>query len=120
MTSVREYLESSKNALYAAYMKNPSVSHVYEITKYCKVPVLDGKETVYISVRPQDLVEVVSLTRDGKEAITSVRFVCHHNLDIVDSKYHPKWHHRKMMKWIDANTVETSPTELSMQSFDTT
>jgi hypothetical protein len=112
MSSVREYLEKSKNALYEAYMKNPTISTVYEMTKYCKVPVLEGGKPAYVNLRPQDLVEIITCTKNDKRVVKSIRFVCHHNLNIVDTKFQPKWNTPKVDRWIDANTTPASALDI--------
>lgn len=100
--TVAELLEA-KSSLYRAYVSNPTTSLTYQMTKYVKIPVLqDGTETM-ISLRPNDVVEAISLPRDGINTIIKMRFVCSHNLDIADEKFVPKWKQEKLIKWLAAN-----------------
>lgn len=100
--TLHELLEA-KSSLYRAYVANPTTSETYQMTKYVKIPVLeDGDETV-VSLRPNDVVEVISLPRDGINTIIKMRFVCSHNLEITDTKFVPRWKQEKLIKWLAAN-----------------
>lgn len=108
MISLREYLES-KNALVQAYLKNPTTSSTYMLLKYCRVPVVVETKIKYIQLRPNDLVEVVSLTHDETASVHHLRFICEHNLSIVDDKFLPKWSTSKIMKWVRSNATPIDP-----------
>lgn len=104
--TLREYLEA-KNALVQAYLTNPTISETYKLTKYAKIPMLtaEGKNMV-VSLRPNDVVETVALPKDGINTIVKMRFVCSHNLSIVDDKLRPRWKQEKLLKWLSHNGIQ--------------
>ncbi len=58
-TSFKEYLES-KELLKMALEDVPKVKEIYEIEKYCSVPVRESDgETTYIKFKPKDLIEIL-------------------------------------------------------------
>lgn len=59
--SFKEYLES-KERLKSACDNIPIVKHVYEVRKYCKVPLqenTDNDNKKYISLKPKDIIEIL-------------------------------------------------------------
>lgn len=105
--SLREYLEA-RNSLVQAYMANPTVSEMYRVKKYIKMPmIMDGKR-ITVSLRPNDVVETVALPKDGINTIVKMRFVCSHNISIVDDKMRPVWKNKKLLQWLKHNCERTT------------
>ena len=109
--TLREYLEA-RNALVQAYLTNPTVSTMYQVTKYVRIAMkCDGKKVV-VALRPKDVVEVVTITKDNGPLITKMRFVCSHNLSIVDDKMRPLWKNDKLLKWLEKNCSKLEETDV--------
>jgi hypothetical protein len=58
--SFKEYLEA-KQILKMAGENLPLVKYLYEVRKYCKIPLSDGvsDEKVYVSLKPKDTIEIL-------------------------------------------------------------
>jgi hypothetical protein len=59
--SFKDYLEA-KNRLKQAGENCPRIKQLYEVRKYCKIPLHDGineEEKVYVSLKPKDTIEIL-------------------------------------------------------------
>ena len=54
----KEYLES-KEQLKMALDGIPKVKEIYEITKYCSVPVKINEDIEYLKFKPRDIIEIM-------------------------------------------------------------
>ena len=107
--SFKEYLDS-KEQLKEAIARSPIQSHVYQITKYCKLAIdIDGKKTeVYL--KPKQTISVAWSYRDVHDANPTPITVSFHdttNMDEID-KYNFAWPANKVGTWIDNNTSGAS------------
>ena len=102
--TLREYLEA-RNALVQAYLMNPTISRTYRVTKYARIAMKCEGKKVVVALRPKDVVETISVTKDNVPLITKMRFVCSHNMSIADDKMRPSWKNDKLLKWLDKNCV---------------
>lgn len=95
--SFREYLES-KSILRTAAEDAAKIKKVYQVNKYCKIPVcenLDDDHKIYIALKPKDVIEIIWEQHDDK---LIARFLS------VDErgKFFPTWTTRKFQNWVDS------------------
>lgn len=99
----KEYYES-KDRLRLAGEECPRISMQYEVTKYCKMPVMESPEDeqkLHVSLKPRDLIEVLWEYIDPNyptpKSITLV--------SEDDKKVFPCWNNKKVLKWVNTNTT---------------
>lgn len=107
--TLREYLDAC-SALLQAYLTNPTTSSMYVVNKYVRIPMVRDEKQVVVALRPKDVVEVLTINKDGGPYITKMRFVCSHNMSIMDDKMRPMWKNEKLLKWLEQNCAELSDT----------
>lgn len=122
MTSFIDLL-AARSELMAAYLSNPTTSTTYKVTKYVKIPMMSDGNKVIVPLRPNDVVETRTIVREGKTVVTKMRFVCSHNMDIMDDKMTPVWNEDKIGRWVEANLTRLEPvneedTDRPMQAQD--
>ena len=100
--SFKEYC-LSKEYLRLAAESIPQITESYELTKYCKFPVVSSEEGEkgYISFRPKDKIEVLweYLNPDAPTA----RSVVVTTDDESESKVQPAWGNSKLATWLTKN-----------------
>lgn len=99
-----EYWEAY-NALIRAYLTNPTVSTIYKVTRYVKIPMIRNEKRVEVSLRPGDVLEIQTIIHQDVPKITKMRFVCSHNTSIADDKMTPVWKTTKIHDWVSKNCV---------------
>lgn len=101
--SFKEYCQS-KEYLRLAAESIPQIKEEYELTKYCKFPVVtdgvDDKE--YISFKPKDTIEVVWEYLNPEAPIARKVLVTTDDDD--HSKIQPAWGNTKLSSWLNKNT----------------
>lgn len=101
--SFKEYC-LSKEYLRLAAENIPQIKESYELTKYCKFPVVanDDGDKEYIAFRPKDKIEVVweYLNPDNPTA----RSVVVTTDEDDDAKIQPAWGNTKLATWLAKNT----------------
>lgn len=102
----KEYLQS-KAALREALQNTPKHSIVYEVQKYCKLPIGDtrrSKEKVSLKPKHQIVVEWTYIKPDVSVA-TSIHF---QNISEIDQTkiFDTHWSNQKLSKWLDTNTIK--------------
>ena len=96
--SFKEYLDT-KTRLKEADKVTPKVKHLYEVRKYCKIPLYDGNDTkTYISLKPKDTIEILweYLTEDTR--IPLQLCLTFSNDEIMTFV----WNDSKVSKWVDS------------------
>lgn len=97
-TTFKDYLES-KELLKLALEDVPKVKEIYEIEKYCTVPVKEGSdEPSYIKLKPKDLIEILWENTPGDR--TPKHFV----LLTEDDCHVFAWSNAKIRSWVDKMT----------------
>lgn len=101
--SFSEYCKS-KEYLRLAAESIPQVVVEYELTKYCKFPVVAGEEgdKQYVSFKPKDTIEVLWEYLDPEHP-TPKRVVVTTD-DDDHTKIQPAWGNTKLSSWISKNT----------------
>jgi hypothetical protein len=96
----KEYYQS-KEALLLAAEDAPLVVKLYEVNKYCKLPVygheLNG-EKEYVSFKPKDSIEVLWEYSNPEVPILK-------SLKIINTSENvcPSWSNCKFLKWIESS-----------------
>jgi hypothetical protein len=97
--SFKEYYQS-KDSLRLAADDAPRVHKLYEVSKYCKIPVYideDSVEKIYIPLKPKDKIEILWEYSDPKNPLVkSVKLLTD------NSKIYPTWSNLKFIKWIES------------------
>jgi hypothetical protein len=99
--SFKDYLDA-KDKLKSAGDACPRIKQMYEVRKYCKIPLTDGlteDEKVYISLKPKDIVEILW----EYEAIDHKvpKQIC---LTFDDDKVmYFTWSNAKVSKWVESS-----------------
>ena len=96
----KEYCQAKEN-LRLAVGNIPQVTETYELTKYCRFPILTEDETVYLSFKPKDFVEVVWEMLDNTPHLRSVKVT---NSDEDHTRIQPAWGEKKFTSWLDNST----------------
>lgn len=98
--SFKVYLESAR-ALHKAAEKPPTTVEEYEVTNYCRIPLIG--ESTKIKLKPKDklLISWLHEDRDNPKVV---------NMDIQgkDNTTNPLWNDKKMLKWLISNTNKNS------------
>jgi hypothetical protein len=99
--SFKEYIES-KELLKLALEDAPKVKEIYEIEKYCSVPVLeaDGEKT-YVKFKPKDLIEI--LWENAPEDPTPKYFTV---ITEGDDQKTFAWSNAKIKAWVNKTTKQ--------------
>jgi hypothetical protein len=97
--SFKEYLES-KELLKLALDEAPKVREIYEIEKYCSVPIVEADgEKEYLKFKPKDLIEI--LWENTSDTPTPKYFT------VLTEGEDPKtfaWSNAKIKSWIKKMT----------------
>lgn len=95
----KEYYESKEKLLQAS--KNcPKIITEYIVKKYCRIPILDGKNNKdYISLKPKDVLNILWEFNDIKNP-------CVKNIKFENKNYLPYWNNAKIQMWIETTTLE--------------
>ena len=99
--SFRDYLES-KNKLKSAGQNCPRIKHLYEVRKYCKIPLHDGineDEKVYISLKPKDTLEILWEYESIEHPVPRQVTLTFDN----DQVMYFTWSNAKVVKWIESS-----------------
>lgn len=98
--SFRDYLES-KRKLKNAGENCPRVKHLYEVRKYCKIPLNDGinEEKVYISLKPKDTLEILWEYESIEHPIPKQIILTFDN----DQTMFFTWSNPKIIKWVQSS-----------------
>lgn len=96
--SFSEYIES-KNILKLAVEDAPKHKQIFNVTKYCKIPVHEDFKSntkEYIGLKPKDSVEVIWETHESQMI---VRYI------IINEQYNyfPTWTNKKFCNWLTMN-----------------
>lgn len=101
--SFKEYCKSKENLRLAAE-RIPQITEEYELTKYCKFPVVTNEdgEKQYVSFKPKDTIEVLWEYLNPEAPIAK-------NVIVVTeedghSKIQPAWGNTKLASWLFKNT----------------
>lgn len=99
--SFSEYCKS-KEYLRLAADNIPQITEEYELTKYCKFPVVtDDEDKQYISFKPKDTIEVVWEYLNPEAPVA--RKVVVTTDDDDHSKIQPAWGNTKLSAWLANN-----------------
>lgn len=101
--SFKEYCES-KEYLRLAAENIPQITERYELTKYCKFPIVmdeDGGKQ-YVSFRPKDTIEVLWEFLNPEVPVARKVIVCTDEED--NQKIQPAWGNTKLSSWLNKNT----------------
>lgn len=97
--SFKDYLDS-KERLKLAGDNIPIVKQLYEVRKYCKLPLLENKdndEKTYFSLKPKDYIEII-----WEYANVESPTPLHVLLPSEDDKImYFSWSDAKVRKWVD-------------------
>ena len=100
--SFKDYLEE-KQRLKSAGENCPRVKHLYEVRKYCKLPLHNGineEEKVYISLKPKDKIEIL-WEYESVEHPTAKQITLTFDNDEV---MYFTWSNAKISKWVNETT----------------
>lgn len=104
--SFKQYYEA-KEQLRAAANSNQTVNSEYEMTKYCKFPVLSEDDKEYIALKPKDKVSVVwEYIKEGEELIPTPRRIEISTEEEEGVRVSPAWGKSKLVSWIQKNTIK--------------
>lgn len=103
--SFKDYVESKKQLRNAA-ADCPKYFCLYEVNKYCKLPLLENdnsseEEKVYIAFKPKDKIKIFW------EAFNLDAPTAHYILIIsenIEKKYYFNWNNEKITKWLNSTT----------------
>lgn len=94
----KEYLES-KELLKMALEEVPKVKEIYEIEKYCSIPVKEGEDDVsYIKLKPKDLIEILWENTPGD------RTPKYFTLLAEEEQQSFAWSNAKIRSWVNKMT----------------
>ena len=100
--SFKEYC-LSKEYLRLAAESIPQITEQYELTKYCKFPVVtDEEDKQYVAFKPKDKVEVVWEYLNPEAPVA--RRVVVTTEDEDGTKVQPAWGNTKLASWLKNNT----------------
>lgn len=105
MISFKEYLESKNVLKEAIDTPKPSVT-VYEMNKYCKLPVSILSEKQQVSLKPKQMLEILAEPSNPSK-ILSITVESEHNKVKTKTTFKPFWSSERVTKWIDKNTNPT-------------
>lgn len=103
--SFKEYRQSKENLRLAADTI-PQVAEEYELTKYCKFPIVtdeDGDKQ-YVAFKPKDRIEV--LWEFLHPEAPSAKKVVVTTDDDEQASIQPAWGNTKLSSWLDKNTTK--------------
>lgn len=101
--SFKDYMES-KNQLKNAGNDNPKYFSLYEINKYCKLPLIDNDEKIYLPLKPKDKIKILWEAVDVINPIPKYLIL---EIDsLINKKYFFNWSIDKINKWIDSTTYK--------------
>jgi hypothetical protein len=104
--SFSEYCKS-KEYLRLAAESIPQLVEVYELTKYCKFPIItEEDDKQYVAFKPKDRIEVLWEYLDEKAPVA--RKVTVITDDEEESRVHPSWGNIKLASWLAKNTNKTN------------
>jgi hypothetical protein len=98
--SFKEYLEE-KSRLKMAGENCPRIKYLYEVRKYCKIPLHDGinEEKTYISLKPKDSIEIL-WEYESIEHPTPKQITLTFDNDQV---MYFTWSNAKVSKWVESS-----------------
>lgn len=103
--SFKEYCKSKENLRLAAD-SIPQILEEYELTKYCKFPIVTSEEgdKEYVSFKPKDKMEVLweFLIPDAP----SIRKVVVTTDEEEQARIQPAWSNTKLSSWLEKNTCK--------------
>lgn len=102
--SFKEYFES-KQKLKSAGDNCPRYFSLYEVNKYCKIPLSENPnedERVYIALKPKDKIKILWELLDFENPIPKHITVI--DEDLEETKYHFTWNLPKINKWLSSTT----------------
>ena len=101
--SFSEYCKS-KEYLRLAAESIPTVVKEYELTKYCKFPIVaeDEADKQYISFKPKDTISIVWEYLDPDAPVA--RKVVVNTDEDDDTKIQPAWGNTKLASWVSKNS----------------
>lgn len=98
--SFKEYC-LSKKYLRLAVDNVPQIMEHYELTKYCKFPVVTEDDKKYVALKPKDSVEVVwECLNPEQPTLKSLKVVVEDDTQTVQ----PAWSDAKLAAWLKNNT----------------
>lgn len=105
----KQYLESKKK-LVEAIKRSPIQRQHYEITKYCKLAVLENVEddikiTLLLKPKQELIIEWMYETIDNPKPV-SIRVLDNKNPIISEKEFFTNWKNEKVKEWLSKNTIE--------------
>lgn len=73
-------------------------STVHDVSKYCKIPLLEVADKVYLSLKPRDRLLIEWKRNDSEFAALKITF--------NDKVYTPTWNAAKTKKWVETTTSQ--------------
>lgn len=95
--SFKEYLDS-KELLKMALDSVPKVKEIYEIEKYCSVPIKESDDVEYIKLKPKDLIEILWENTPGSPTPKSFTLLSE------DEQMSFAWSDAKVRSWVEKMT----------------
>jgi hypothetical protein len=102
--SFKEYLDA-KAQLKSAGQNCPRVKYLYEIRKYCKIPLHDGlneNEKVYVSLKPHDTIEILWEYESIDHPTAKQLCLTFDNDQIM----YFTWSNAKISKWVESSVLK--------------
>lgn len=103
--SFKEYIDS-KHKLKTAGDDYPRYFLMYEVSKYCKIPVtenVDDEEKVYVSLKPKDKLSILWEKIDFVRATPKYILLKENG---IEKKYYLTWNILKFSNWLKTSTFE--------------
>jgi hypothetical protein len=102
--SFKEYC-LSKKYLRLAVDNVPRIMEYYELTKYCKFPVVsEDDDKQYVGLKPKDRLEVVwECLNPESPTLKSLKVIIEDDTETVQ----PAWSNSKLSAWLKNNTRKT-------------
>jgi len=99
--SFKDYLDS-KQKLKEAGNNCPRVKFLYEVRKYCKIPLTDNlsEEKQYISLKPKDVIEILWEFESKESPVAKEVKLVFDN----DQTMYFSWNNPKILKWVESST----------------
>ena len=102
----KEYLDS-KHRLLEAISRSPVQRATYDVTKYCKLAVIDEDNKITILLKPKQQVIVEWKYEDlNNPTPVNLRIEDVKNPEIGEMSYLTNWKGMKLREWLKKNTSE--------------